>query len=143
MTTSAKIIVSDPLTEPTDEIISQFLGEKMTWWHTIIDGTIKNYPNVTGVWRYYNDGKQWLFRLLQKKNTIFWLNLFEESFRITFYYTDKAESLLEKSGIPGEVLEQFKSGKYYNKIRGITTKISSDRDVDTVLKLIAIKLQIR
>ncbi len=143
MLSSEKKILSDPLIEPTDEFICHFLGDKKIWWHTIIDGTIKNYPNVTGVWKYYNDGKQWLFRLLQKKNTIFWLSLFEDTFRITFYFTDKAESILEESTIPREVVEQFKSGKYFNKIRGITVKMGKDQDVDTVLKLIAVKLQIR
>lgn len=142
MSISEKKILSDPTIEPTQEFIYDFLGNKKVWWQSIMDSTMKNYPNVTPVWKYYNDGKQWLFRLLQKKKTIFWLSLFEDTFRITFYFTDKAEPLLEESTIPREVLEQFRSGKYFNKIRGITIKISKDQDVETVLKLVAVRLQV-
>ncbi len=67
MLSSEKKILSDPLIEPTDEFICHFLGDKKIWWHTIIDGTIKNYPNVTGVWKYYNRRKTMAFQVVTEE----------------------------------------------------------------------------
>lgn len=143
MTEKINAVLSDPAAEPDDEFISQFLGNKIVWWRTIMADTISRYKDVTPLWRYYNDGKQWLFRLMQKKDTIFWLSLADDTFRITFYLPDKAEVLVEAADIPEEVKAEFRHGKHYGKIRGITIRMISEEDVDTVLKLVALKLKIK
>lgn len=32
-------------------------------------------------WRYYNDGKSWLCKMLSKKKNLFWLSIWEGCFR--------------------------------------------------------------
>jgi hypothetical protein len=138
-----KPILSDPMVTPDDALIAAILGTKMEWWKTIMDHTMQNYPSVTPVWRYYNDGKQWLFRLLKKKDTIFWTTLFEDTFRITFYFPDRVEPLIEASNLPEKMKEDFFNGHRYGKIRGLTVKVESKQDIDKVLELVAIKFQIK
>jgi ABC-type uncharacterized transport system YnjBCD substrate-binding protein len=143
MPVTEKPILSDPMITPDDELIKALLGEKMTWWNAIMDHTIQNYPNVTPVWRYYNDGKQWLFRLLKKKDTIFWVSLVEDTFRVTFYFPDRVETLLETSKLPAEMVESFLKSPHYGKIRGFTVKMNSQEDIEKVLELVSIKFQIK
>jgi ABC-type uncharacterized transport system YnjBCD substrate-binding protein len=138
-----KPILSDPMVFPEDELIAAILGNKLEWWNTIMDHTIQNYPSVSPVWRYYNDGKQWLFRLLKKKDTIFWTTLFEDTFRVTFYFPDRVEPLIEASNLPDQMKEDFFNGHRYGKIRGITVKVDSPQDIEKVLELVAIKFQIK
>jgi hypothetical protein len=80
---------------------------------------------------------------MQKKNTIFWLTLVEDTFRITFYFPDRVEPLLERCDIPETLKEHFMNGKHYGKIRGLTVRMDSEQDVDIVQKLVAIKLQLK
>ncbi len=143
MATVEKAILSDPEVFPDDLLLKSLIGAKMEWWNEIVEHTTQHYQSVTPVWRYYNDGKQWLFRLLQKKETIFWTSLIDDTFRTTFYFTDKYETRVLESLLPEEVKSEFISAKRYGKLRGITIRMENASDVETVKQLIAIKLQIR
>jgi ABC-type uncharacterized transport system YnjBCD substrate-binding protein len=143
METKEKPILSDPAIIPDDELMKSLLGDKMQWWHHIMNHTMQNYPSVTPIWKYYNDGKQWLFRLLKKKDTIFWTTLYEDTFRVTFYFPDRVEPLIEASTLPEKMKEDFFNGHRYGKIRGITVKVESQQDIEKVLELVAIKFQIK
>ena len=143
MATVEKAILSDPAVFPDDVLLKNLIGEKMEWWNEIVEHTTQHYPSVTPVWRYYNDGKQWLFRLLQKKETIFWTSLIDDTFRITFYLTDKYEPLVLESRLPDEIKSGFVSAKRYGKLRGITIRMDKPADIEAIKELTAIKLQIK
>lgn len=143
MNNKEKPVLTDPKIPPTDEFLENFLGQRINWWESIMKDTLERYPDVVPVWKYYNDGKQWLFRLMKKKNTIFWLSLVEDTFRITFYYPDRVEPLLEKCDIPESMIKDFINSKHYGKIRGVTVRMDSEKDVDIVIKLVAVKLQLK
>jgi len=104
---------------------------------------LSELPSVTPVWRYYNDGKQWLFRLLQKKETIFWCSLVDDTFRITFYFTDKFEPAILNSPLPEEVITGFVTSKRFGKLRAITIRMEKARDIESIKLLTAIKLLTR
>ncbi len=82
-------------------------------------------------------------KVQKKSKKIFWLSLFQNTFRITFYFTDKAEKLINESGIPEKLKEEFKSEKHFNKIRGITILFKSKKDVEYAKELIGIKVGIK
>ncbi|HNX80370.1 MAG TPA: DUF3788 family protein, partial [Prolixibacteraceae bacterium] len=134
---------SDPAVFPDEAVLRSIIGEKLEWWNNLMDHTIQNYPAITPVWRYYNDGKQWLFRLLHKKDTLFWCSLVEDTFRITFYLTDKFEPAIVQSQLPEEVKTEFLSSKHYGKLKGITIRIDQPGDLEVVKLLIPIKLMIK
>ena len=96
------LVLTDKLTLPTPELLSSILGEKSLWWDQIVNSVKADYKEVSEVWRYYNDGKQWLFRLMQKKKTICWIGVLKDTFKVSFYYGDKAESLIESSDLPDQ-----------------------------------------
>jgi hypothetical protein len=133
-----KIVLSDKAVIPTDDYIFSLIGDNKIHWQEIMSYTAKAY-NDTGSWNYYNDGKQWLFKLVNKKKTIFWAGILTGTFRITFYFGDKVEPLLAASDIPEKIKDEFKSAKRYGAVRAISIVINDQTDVDNVLKLIAIK----
>jgi len=143
MSEAEKFILTDRLIKPDDETLFSIIGDKSRLWQRIMNYVKENYTGISEVWNYYNDGKQWLFRLNQKKKTIFWMGVLKDTFRITFWFGDKAESLIKSSDIPDRIKSDFKTAKRYNKIRGISIKMADETDVDTVLKLVAIKLKIK
>jgi hypothetical protein len=143
MAEKEEMILSDRQVEPTDEYLFSILGEKKVLWQDIISYAKDNFKDISGVWNYYNDGKQWLYKLSQKKKTIFWGGVFKDTFRITFYFSDKVEPLLENSDLPVKIKEDFKSVKRYGLIRPISNKIYSEEDAENVKKLIDIKIKLK
>ncbi len=143
MAGTQELVLGDKNISPDEELIFSILGDKKIVWQKIIAYTHENYKDVEEVWRYYNDGKQWLFRLVHKKKTIFWAGLLKDTFRVTFYFGDKAEPAILSSSLPANIKEDFIKTKRYGQLRGITTLISGVADVENISKLIDIKLKLK
>jgi hypothetical protein len=137
------LVLTDKQVIPTDEFIFSIIGDKRIYWQNVMKYAFENYKDICGSWNYYNDGKQWLFKLVQKKKTIFWIAILKETFRITFYFGDKAETIIDSSELPQAIKNGFKTGKRYGAIRAVSIKVFDQSDVDNVLKLIAIKHKIK
>jgi hypothetical protein len=134
---------SDKDIKPDDDLIFRILKEKKVHWLDIMNHMKDVYHLSSGDWHYYNDGKQWLFKMVLKKKTIFWAGLFEDSFRVTFYFGDKALPLIEESSLPEEIKNDFKTGKKYGAIRGVTIKVNNGSDVEHIKNLIVIKNKLK
>lgn len=143
MAEKENLILSDKQIIPTDEYIFSILGEKRIFWERIMKYAFEDFKDISADWNYYNDGKQWLFKLVQKKKTIFWAGILKETFRITFYFGDKAEAVIDSSDLPRTIKDGFKTSKRYGAIRAVSIKVSDLSDVDNILKLIDIKHKIK
>ena len=128
---------------PTDEVLSRYLNEVKHTWDSFIDFINESYPLFSGEWRYYNDGKSWLYKLTKKKKTICWISVYQHKFKTTFYFPDRAEELIIKSRLKKEYIDGFVNGKRYGKIRGITVEIKRLADLDSTKTLIEIKEQLK
>jgi len=136
------LVLNDKSVLPTDDLIFSIIGKNSEHWVHLMSGLREKHPDTEGQWNYYNDGKSWLFKMVRKKKTLFWIGIQEDTFRVTFYFGDKAEQMLESSDLPESIVEEFRSGKHYGKIRAITLKILKKSDVGNVLKLVEIKTKI-
>ena len=138
-----KLVLGDKSVYPSEEILFSIIGDKKVIWQKIMDYVNENYQNVTEEWRYYNDGKQWLFKLQLKKKTLFWIGVLQDTFRITFYFGNKAESAITDSNLPDKIKDDFVSGKRYGNIRAISTSISGAGDLENIYKLVDLKARMR
>jgi hypothetical protein len=136
-------VLTDKNIFPTEEVIFSHIGKSKIYWKSIFEHIHTNLPDISEEWRYYNDGKSWLLKVTRKKKTIFWLSIYKDLFRITFYFGNKAEPVIMESSISDRLKEEFKNGKSYGKIRGITIAISSDKDIESVKSLINVKLSLK
>jgi hypothetical protein len=124
---------------PTNEVIFSNIGKTKKLWESLFDTIHQTYPGYTEEWRYYNDGKSWLLKILKKTKTMCWMGVFDGGFRMTFYFTDKVEPLILESAIPADLKEQFITGKHYNKIRGLTVIFRDKKDLESAKILLSIK----
>jgi hypothetical protein len=136
-------VLTDKNQFPTEEAIYSHIGKSKALWLLLFEYIHQNDPDFTEQWRFYLDGKSWLLKVARKGKTIFWLSIVEGSFRTTFYFADKAEQAISKSSISAQLKKQFRNGKRYNKIRGLTILYKSKRDVEYARQLIDIKVRIR
>jgi hypothetical protein len=138
-----KLVLGDKSVYPSEDIIFSIIGDKKIVWQKIMNFVNQNYKEITEEWRYYNDGKQWLFKIQLKKKTIFWIGVLQYTFRITFYFGNKAEPIILNSNLPEKIKDDFVSGKKYGNIRAITIRISGTDDLDNIYKLIDLKAKIK
>jgi Protein of unknown function (DUF3788) len=136
-------ILTDKLVIPNEKLIFSIIGKTSVFWLQIMSYAKDNYSDITELWRFYNDGKEWLFRLIQKKKTICWIRVLPGTFRLTFYFGDKAEAFIENSDLDVLIKQDFKTTKRYGKIRGISIKVANETDVENVKKLMDIKLKLK
>jgi hypothetical protein len=137
------VALNDKDVFPTEAIIFHHIGKYKSHWISLFDFIHTCYPAFTENWNYYLDGKRWLLKVTHKSKTVFWLSLFEKSFRLTFYFNMKYEEQIEHSDLPDEVKEQFTTAKLYNKIKAITIHVKSKKDVEIVKELIEKKLLLK
>jgi len=136
-----QILLSDRDQFPTEEIIFSHIGKTKKQWDSIFNYIHTEYPQFVEMWKYYNDGKSWLLKVTKKSKTIFWLSIIPKSFRITFYFGDKAEKTILESKISEKLKNQFMEGKRFGKIRGLTLLMDEKQNVEFVKELINIKLK--
>ena len=143
MAEKEKLALSDKQIIPTEEYIFSIIGQKKILWQAIMQYLADNHKDASGTWNYYNDGKQWLFKMVRKKKTIFWAAILENTFRITFYFGDKAEPMIVNHDLPQTVKDNFLTGKRYGKIRAISLRMNDLSDVEIVKKVIQIKIKMK
>ncbi|MCX6255283.1 MAG: DUF3788 family protein [Bacteroidia bacterium] len=143
MSEKENLMLSDKQIIPTDEYIFSIIGDKKSLWQSIMNYMRDNYKDSSGEWNYYNDGKRWLFKMVRKKKTIFWIGVLEDTFRVTFWFSDKAEPLINNSNLPEKIKKDFKTSKKYGATRAVSIVMNDRADVDNVLKLILIKSKIK
>ena len=143
MAESEKLVLGDKNIFPSDDILFSIFGDKKVVWEKIMSYVNENYKNITSEWRYYNDGKQWLFKMQQKKKTIFWVGVLKDTFRITFYFGNKAEPVIVNSNLPAKIKDDFLYGKQFGSIRAISTTITGPGDLEDIYKLIDLKTKLK
>lgn len=139
----AKPILKDPDQHPTDELIHSCIGKRKTaLWAAFFETLHERHPDFSEEWRYYKDGHNWLMKVTRKSKTIFWLSVWKNAFKITFYFSDKAEEAINQSDIPDELKESFRTGKRFGKIRGLTIDFGKMKDIEYADSLITIRSKI-
>ena len=124
---------------PDDRVLSRCLGNAKGAWDAFTTFLKSDYPSLSLEWRYYNDGKSWLCKIVKKSKTICWLSVYRGKFKTSFYFPNRAEDLIAGSSIRKKYKEQFVNAKSYGKTRALTVDVRTIADLSTTKKLIAIK----
>ena len=139
--------LTDESIKPNEDIVFSIIGDKSIIWQTILNYLYDNHTEISEEWKYYNDGKSWLFRTLRKNKTIFWIRVLNDTFNIAFWFADKAASIIEQSDLSESIKKDFKNAKRYkmgrSNTRSVVITMSGSNDIDSVIKLIEIKLKIK
>lgn len=137
------IVLTDPNVKPTEELIFSIIGENSVYWEKLVDYVYDNHFDITEEWRFYNDGKSWLYRTLRKKKTLYWIGVIKDTFRISFWFGDKAEPVLLASALPDNIKEEFRNAKRYAHSRAISIEVHTEEDVRNAIALIELKVKMK
>lgn len=134
-------VLNDKQIEPTEALISSIIGNKQLIWKQAMNYLYDNNKDISEVWKYYKDGKSWLFRSLKKKKTIFWISVLEDTFQITFWFPVRLEPKITESDLANSIKTQYINAKTFNNTRGISINIQDSNDLVNIKGLIDFKLK--
>jgi len=137
-------VLNDKTIKPNNDIVFSIIGDKSILWQQIISYLYDRHKDISEEWKYYNDGKSWLFRTLKKKKTIFWIRVLKGTFKVAFWFGDKAELIINQSDLSDDIKRDFEVAKKIVTMgRCISIDMTDSKDFDNVIKLIEIKLKIK
>jgi hypothetical protein len=137
------IVLTDPQIQPTEELIFSFIGENRVYWENILEYLYNKHSDISEEWRFYNDGKSWLYRTLRKKKTIYWIGIQKDTFRVSFWLSEKAESIIESSDLPENIKDDYRNARRFKIGRCITIVVSKPEDFENIVQLIELKLKLK
>jgi len=134
-------ILSDESVVPNDELVFSIIGDRELLWKQTMSYLHDNNKDISEVWKYYKDGKSWLFRAMKKKKTIFWIRLVGDTFRIAFWFAEKLEPIISHSDLPDRLKKDYEEAKSFNKSRCIFIDMQESADLQNVKRLIDLKIK--
>ncbi len=112
-------LLRDADIKPTPEIIADGLGATYNIYTKFVEDLMKFNISLMD-WRYYNDGKAWLtkgeykwttVRGTNKVKPIFWLSIWERSFRVSFNFSEKTRAELLSLSVSDATKENINNTK--------------------------------
>jgi hypothetical protein len=137
------IVLTDSSVKPDDELVFSIIGENKVHWQNSMQFVDDNFSGISRSWNYYNDGKSWLLKTDLKKKTFFWTAVQKDTFRVSFWFAEKAEELILQSKLPEAVKEEYRNAKRYKFGRAITVIIRSPEDVESFKILAQLKSKLK
>lgn len=143
---NAQQLLCDVNIKPTAEIIADGLGATNSTYTRFL-GELEEYNISLMDWRYYNDGKAWLSkgeykwttaRGTNKAKPIFWLSIWQEAFRVSFFFSEKlrAELLsLPVSESAKEVINNTEPNGKTMRFLSIILNVTDDSQLNDVYVL--------
>lgn len=126
---------------PTPEVLS-----------TILKGSFPAYEQLekeladagTGIeWKYYNDGKAWMGKLMAKKKNLGWLHVYSGFFTITCFCMEKHLETIAASALPQQVKDQVLGEAFDSKLKPMRIAVRAVEQIADVYKLLDFKKRLK
>ena len=133
-------IFLDKSKQPQEKKLKQTLGSTFDLWQEIKTFIKSEIGETSEEWKFYMKKTGWQLKTLLKKRNMFFFTPFENCFRITFVFGDKAVAEVQKSDLPKNLVDELVSAKKYMEGRGFSVDVKSPNDVEVIKKLLFIKV---
>jgi hypothetical protein len=127
----------------TEEVLQKVLGRSYPVYEKMIKTVTGEEYNLVPEWRYYNDGKAWLCKMVYKKKTVFWLSIWDGFFQTSFYFMERHCPGIAELDIEKSIKDQLKSGKTFGTLFPVTLKINKEEQTGDLLKIIEYKKRLK
>lgn len=129
--------------EPTEKVLEQVLGKEI---FNIYQETLKIITSEFDLqyeWRFYKDGKSWLFKAVHKKKTIFWLSAWRGFIKTNFIFTEKTRLGVFDLPISGEVKEKFDATNATGKFISLILDIEQEKQLNDFREIVKYKKSLK
>ena len=134
-------ILTDPMVEPKDSVLESALGKKYGLFTEFVNKI--NERNCVTEWHYYNDGKSWLCKILNKKKNHCWLSVWDTGFKLTFYFTEKAIGGVSELAINDKIKQAIANAKPTGKLLPVILLIKNKSLMNDGIKILEYKMSLK
>ncbi len=135
-----ELVLREKDEHPDDAVLGRCLGKAKAAW----DDFVARAAGVKGLafagWRFYNDGKAWLERLLFRKKTVCWVSVCDGFFRIVFYFTAKNDAGIEALAVDGKLKAEYFARDPIGKLKPFVVRVKTKKTLEDVFTLIDYKM---
>ena len=124
---------------PGNDILKKALGNSFNVYEELHTAVTSPGLDLVPEWRYYKDGGAWLCKVCHRKNTVFWLSVWDGFFRVAFYFTEKHRPAIEKLEISRNIKSDFAMSRAVGRLLPLVLMITSEEQLPDLLKIIEFK----
>lgn len=139
----AQMLLRDAGIFPSGKILEEALGEKFNILVSFLKTITNNEYALTLEWRYYNDGKAWLGKVVHKKKIIFWLSVWEGFFKTSFFFTEKHLEAIAELDISETIKDEFAKAKTIGKLIPMIFDVNEENQLDDLLTVVQFKKSLK
>ncbi len=125
---------------PTQELIENKLVSNSSHLGSIRRFISSSIGETNEEWKYYGKKNGWLLKKFYKKRNLFFINICEGYFNITFVLGQKAFNTIFESDISTELKTELAGARKYAEGRGLKIKVDDAKYLTDIEKLIMIKI---
>ena len=134
------ILLTDPNQPPDKKTLAKSLGSGYKAYEDLMNLITAPDYSLQPEWRYYNDGKAWLCKVVHKKKTVFWLSVWEGGFfKTAFYFTEKTAAGIDTLDIDETIKKNFWAHKPVGKLLPLVIEVSDKDQLEDLMKIIEYK----
>jgi uncharacterized protein DUF3788 len=129
----------DKNTAPDVRSLKATLGSATRLWDRLKDRLQSDHGPLAEAWRFSGRSFGWSFRLEQPKRVLVYMTPCHGYFLASFALGAKAYRAAEEADLSADVKAVLRSAPKYPEGRGIRVPVRTDREVDDVVRLAALK----
>ncbi|MDR1644202.1 MAG: DUF3788 domain-containing protein [Tannerellaceae bacterium] len=137
-----KPLLNEQTIFPSKEVLKGILADSYPVFEEL-STILTNEHGLVLEWNYYNDGKRWLCKVLNKKKNLFWLSVWNKSFQASFYFTEKHLESFAALDISETLKEDLCRTKPIGKLLPLLLKIRTNEQLPDLLKIVEFKKNLK
>jgi len=138
-----KPLLNNPEIPPSDELLKKILGGTFRVYEEMLKTITAGEYGLTPEWRYYNDGKAWLCKMVFKKKTVFWLSVWNGYFKAGFYILERHCTGIGELDIDPGIKEALSKEKPFGTLYPVTLEMRKKEQIKDLLTLIDYKKKLK
>ena len=99
--------------------------------------------NLIIEWRYYNDGKVWLGKLLYKKKNMGWLSIWNTGFKVSIFFTEKTIDGFNNLSINDKIKSSLDINNHMGKLIPLIVLINNENVLNDIITILKYKISIK
>jgi hypothetical protein len=136
-------LLTDKGVFPDDAVLEKHLGNAAPAWNAFALHVRASFGDGALEWRYYNDGKAWLAKVVHRKKTVCWASVWDKYFRAAFYFTAKCDADIEALPIPLELKERYRAHEPIGKLKPLVVDVKTKKALKAVFTLLEYKSSLK
>lgn len=132
-------VLTNPQLSPTTALLQKVLGDNYANFSDVMKMLGKH--DIISEWNYYKDGKSWLCKAQYKKKTVLWLSVWDDCFKLSFFFTEKTKGGIEDLEIAPVIKERFSQQKAAGKLIPLILEIRDCTLLSDIEQIVEYKMK--